>query len=187
MIDKMVEETKLPIIISLNDYGGDYQAYVDVLYSIFENDFLKHHATFGSHTLRHKFNPAFQNRSYTFYHMTHKGEKEDERTPDLRRCERLPWARPTIENVEMWNLKCWAQERNGKQRICIWLEVDTGDNYYVVLDVRKDYVLLWTAFYAEYSHQVHKKRKEYDEWLAGNGGKEMSPDELVAAIQDKIS
>ncbi len=44
---------------------------------------------------------------------------------------------------------------------------DYGDNYFVVLDVRKTFVLLWTAFYADYPHQVRKKAKEYEEWLKG--------------------
>lgn len=44
-----------------------------------------------------KVHPEFQDRAYTFYHMTHKGNVENERVPDLRRCERMPWAKPTVE------------------------------------------------------------------------------------------
>lgn len=44
-----------------------------------------------------KVHPEFQDRAYTFYHMTHKGSVENERIPDFRRCERMPWARPTVE------------------------------------------------------------------------------------------
>lgn len=54
-----------------------------------------------------KCNPLYQNRAYTFYHITHEGEVENERIPDLRRCECMPWARPVIEHAESWNLKFW--------------------------------------------------------------------------------
>ena len=82
--------------------------------------------------------------------------------------------------------KCWEQTRSGKHRVCIWLEVDDGDNYFVVLDVRKTFVLLWTAFYADYPHQVRKKAKEYEEWLRLSG-RVLTPDELIKNIMQRIN
>lgn len=78
------------------------------------------------------------------------------------------------------------QTRSGKHRVCIWLEVDDGDNYFVVLDVRKTFVLLWTAFYADYPHQVRKKAKEYEEWLRLSG-RVLTPDELIKNIMQRIN
>ena len=86
-----------------------------------------------------------------------KGEVEQDREPDLRRCECKTWARPTIENVENWGLKFWRQSRQkSKNRVCIALETEY-ETYFVVLEVRDTYVLLWTAFLSEYSHQSSKK------------------------------
>ena len=68
----------------------------------------------------------------------------------------------------------------------IWLEVDDGDNYFVVLDVRKTFVLLWTAFYADYPHQVRKKEKEYKEWLRLSG-RVLTSDELIKNIMQRIN
>ena len=62
--------------------------------------------------------------------MTHKGNIEDERLPDLRRCERMPWARPSVERTEALGLRFWEQsERRNGRRICIWLDVDNGDDF----------------------------------------------------------
>lgn len=63
---------------------------------------------------------------------------------------------------------------------------DYGDNYFVVLDVRKTFVLLWTAFYADYPHQVRKKAKEYEEWLRLSG-RVLTPDELIKNIMQRIN
>ncbi len=181
----IVDITKLPNLICLEDYKGDYHAFINAVYAKFERDFIRHGAKFGHYSIKLKFHPLFQERAYTFYHMTHKGEIETEREPDLRRCERIPWARPTIENVETYGLRFWEQERNGKHRICIWLNVDNGDNYFVILEVRKSFVLLWTAFYAEYSHQLRKKEKEYKLWKDHNI-KSYTPEELVKDIFKKL-
>ena len=107
----MVSINKLPIIIELSEYGGNYSSYINAVYAIFHKDFIRHKTSFGSHELQMKFNPMYQERAYTFYHMTHEGKVESERTPDLRRCERIGWARPCIENVESWSLKFWRQNR----------------------------------------------------------------------------
>lgn len=180
-----VDVTNLPDLIYLEDYKGNYRAFINAVYAKFEEDFIKHTTRFGPYSIKLKYHPLFQERAYTFYHMTHKGEIETEREPDLRRCERMPWARPTIEQVEKYGLRFWEQERNGKHRICIWLSVDNGDNYFVILDVRKSYVLLWTAFFADYPHQLKKKEKEYISWKE-NHPNACTPEELVREIMDKI-
>lgn len=182
----MISTDSLPEKIYLEDYGGNYKAYIDAVYEIFERDFIRHKATFGLHKLFMKYHPAFQERAYTFYHMTHKGEIESEREPDLRRCECMPWARPTIENTEEWDLKFWRQTRQrSSNRVCIALETES-ETYFVILEVRESYVLLWTAFLSEYRHQSQKKFREFEEWKQGEGSKINTPDELIVSIQESI-
>ena len=184
----MEENRILPQKILLEDYGGDYHRYIDAVYTIFKNDFIKHKTLWGTHKLNLKFNPIFQDRAYTFYHMTHEGEVEDERTPDLRRCECLPWAKPTLQNTQLWQLKFWRQERkNSKNRICIWLDNEDDIDYYVILEVRESYVLLWTAFVSEYSNSTKKKEKEYLNWARKDGNINHTPDSLIAEIQGEIA
>lgn len=175
----------LPRIIEFNEFGV-WQTYIDAIYDVFQEDFIRRKCHFGSHELKMKWHPVFQDRAYTFYHMTHKGDIENEREPDLRRCERIPWARPTIADAEAFSLKFWEQERNGRHRVCIWLDVDNGDDYFCIFEVRKSYVLLWTAFYADYPHASRKKENEYRKWLAAQNGRSWTPDELIADIQSRI-
>lgn len=113
----------MPDKLFLSDYGGNYSTYIDAVYSVFEKDFIRRKAYFGSWPLQMKVHPEFQDRAYTFYHMTHKGNVENERVPDFRRCERMPWAKPTVEILpQKGEVKCWEQTRSGKHRVCIWLE-----------------------------------------------------------------
>jgi hypothetical protein len=181
-----IHSNLLPKKIFLEDYKGNYTQFIDAVYEVFERDFIKHRPVFGGFKLGLKYHPAFQERAYTFYHMTHKGDIESERTPDLRRCECMPWGRPTIENVNKYSLKFWEQRRKGKHRICIWLETEDDVDYFFVLDVRKTFLLPWTAFVAEYKNETRKKEREYQEWLASQKGIIYTTDELVRKIMDEM-
>ena len=158
-------EIVLPELILLENYGGDYKSFIQAVYMAFQRDFVQYKTKFRGEELRLKWHPIYQDKAYTFYHMTHKGDDEQNREPDLRRCERMPWARPVIENCDKWNLKIWPQIRKGSNRLCIWLDLEDEPDYIIILDVRKDYKLLWTAFVVEYEHEKRKKQKEYEEWL----------------------
>jgi hypothetical protein len=160
---------ELPDIFCLTDVGGDYSVYIDKLYKCFQRDFVSKKTKFRGEELRLKWHPIYQDKAYTFYHMTHEGHDEQNREPDFRRCERLPWAKPTIEKCDKWSLKIWPQVRQGrggiKNRLCIWLQLEGEPDYIVILDVREDYKLLWTAFAPQHPHEKRKKQKEYDAWL----------------------
>ena len=179
-------EMTLPQKIYLTDFGGNYSKYIDAIYAVFKRDFINHKSKFGSHELKLKINPIFQDRAYTFYHMTHEGEVEAHRTPDLRRCECMSWARPAIENAGKWNLKFWRQVRKGKQRICILVENSEDVDYFIILDIRSTYILLWTAFVSEYKNETKKKLKEYNNWVLENNGKTYKPDTLVVEIMEEL-
>ncbi len=159
----------LPDLLLLEDFGGDYGSYIAAVYEVFKRDFVLKKTEFRGEELRLKWHPMYQNKAYTFYHMTHEGEDEQNRLPDLRRCERMSWAKPTIENCDTWNLKIWPQVRTGKggtrNRLCIWLELVDEPDYIVIIDVREGYKLLWTAFVPQYPNQKRKKQKEYKAWL----------------------
>lgn len=160
---------QLPELLFLEDFGGNYSEYIEAVYRVFHQDFVATKARFRGEALRLKFNPIYQDKAYTFYHMTHKGEDEQNRVPDLRRCERLPWAKPVIGRCDEWKLKIWEQTRTGKggtkNRLCIWLELADEPDYIIILDVREGYKLLWTAFVLEYPHEKRKRQKEYEAWL----------------------
>lgn len=177
----------LPKKICLEEHGGNYQSYIDAVYEVFHKDFIRNKTSFGTHKLNLKFNPLFQEKAYTFYHMTHEGKDETDRIPDMRRCECMPWTKPTIENTTQWDLKFWRQNRkNSPNRVCIWLDSEEDTDYFVVLEVRATYVLLWTAYVSTYTHETRKKEIECIEWEKSVRNKKYTPDELINEIQESI-
>ncbi len=157
-----MSELGLPELIYLNDYSGNYEAYIAAVYEVFRRDFVVNRPLFQGVRLRLKCHPYFQDREYTFYHITHEGDQEDQRIPDLRRCERIGYARVLIENADHPSLKVWRQVRNGKNRIAIYHE---EESYLVILDDRSEYILLWTAFYVRHNSFHKKLMKEYEEYI----------------------
>ena len=161
----MADQIKLPEIILLATFNGVFQEYFEGVYKIFKKDFVDDKPLFGKKPLKLKSHPFIDGKEYTFYHFTHSGDIEKERLPDLRRMERMGWAKPIIEECYNWKLKVWPQRRNGKDRLCIWLEIKDDLDYIVILDVRANYILPWTAFVLEFEHQKRKKQNEYALYL----------------------
>jgi hypothetical protein len=153
----------LPDLIDRNGFAS-WEEYFDKIYEIFVRDFVHYHPVFRGKRLRLKRHPLIDGKEYTFYHLINSGPEND-RTGDLDRCARIKWPRPIIEKCETFGLKIWPQIRNGKNRICIWLELTDEPDYIVILDVRENYILPWTAYVVKYDNEKEKKQKEYDEYI----------------------
>lgn len=154
----------MPELVLLEDYGGDFPSYFEAVYSIFKRDFITSHPSWENKRFAMKKYPMEDGKEHTFYHITHKGNDEDEenRLPDMRRMERIAYPRIMIDNHSHSQLKVWEKRINCSNRIHILHE---EERYMVVLDIRNDIFLLWTAYYIEHNHTLEKKLKEYELYI----------------------
>lgn len=152
----------LPDLVLFGDYGGDWERYIEAVYRYFKADFVDSTPYFREQRVGMKRDPVFQGKESGFWHCTSEGEKEEDRTPDLRRCERIRWPRPVIEHSTDKGIRCWTNKRGSEKRVLLWLyEMD----YLVVLADRRKYVLLWTTYPVIYKHTREKLAREYEEYL----------------------
>jgi len=149
----------LPALVRLEDYGGDWNAFLEAIYKFFRRDFVKNHPIFRGRRLGLKRHPVVDGKEATFWHMISEGKEESERMPDLRRCERILWPKPIIEHVDDAKVKVWKSIKRKEERIHIWLE---NEDYLVVLADRKGYLLPWTAFLVTREHTKRKLKREYE-------------------------
>lgn len=154
----------LPPIVELNSFSGNWELYLEHLYGIYEKDFIKSRPALNGEALKIKRHPKADGKDATFWHLISAGEIEIDRTPDLRRCERIGWPKPIIENANDSRLKIWKNERRGETRILLWFE---QVEYLVVLSERKDYLLFWTAYPVTQNHSKRKLQKEYEQYQEG--------------------
>lgn len=148
----------LPPLVFLKEFGGDWEQYLEAIYQFFKQDFIDSKPVFQGKRLSLKRHPVNYGKEATFWHITSKGEDEESRTTDIRRCERICWPKPVIENSDDQVVKYWTAKKRGENRVHIWLE---SEDYVVVLADRKGYLLLWTAFLITRSHTRAKLRKEH--------------------------
>lgn len=148
----------LPPLVRLEDYGGDWSRYEDAIYEYFWRDFVDSRPTFEGKRFRLKRRPLLNDKECTFWHLITDGRDEQNRIPDLRRCERIRWPRPMIEAAFTEKVKCWRDRRDNEERIVIALP---DFSYVVVLAERGDYILLWTAYCVEFERRRQQLEKEY--------------------------
>jgi len=151
----------LPPLVLFETYNGDWDRYLDVLYNFFKKDFIVSKPLYKGQKLALKRHPVLKGKEATFWHLISEGKYEEDRLPDLRRCERIRWPRPIIDHAGDVEIKVWENKRKSEKRVCLWLE---DHEYIVILAKRRDYILLWTAYPVTKTHQKLKLRKEYEDY-----------------------
>ncbi|MEJ0054994.1 MAG: hypothetical protein WDN75_04690 [Bacteroidota bacterium] len=158
----MPDYFQLPDIVTLEDHNGNFPEFLAAVYSIYKKDFIDSKPVFRTRKLGLKRFPIIDGMEKSFYHFTHEGDIENERIPDLRRMERMSWPSPMINKSEHTYLKVWKNKRGTSERILIFHE---DENYLVILDDRKEYLLPWTAYFIKHDHKKRSLLKEYQAYI----------------------
>ena len=77
--DKYLE---LPELIELMAFGGDFNRYLEAVYEMFKNDFIRNRPVFRGIRLGLKKYPTYNGKEATFWHMTSEGKDEQNRLAD---------------------------------------------------------------------------------------------------------
>ncbi len=149
----------LPELVLFADYDGEWEPYLEALYSCFRKDFIETKPFFIGQRIGLKRYPLERGKEATFWHLISEGFNETERLPDFKRCERIRWPSPIIEHADENVIKVWRNKRRSEKRILLWLE---KLEYLVVLAERKGYILPWTAYIVKEEHKKRKLLKEYE-------------------------
>ncbi len=144
-----------------------WQEYEDHLYQIFMDTVVNGGLRFKGLPVKSQYRPESKGKGFSFWHLISEGPNEDDRTPDLRRCERLRWFAWLIENAEKCDDLSWWENRRGRNtHVVIWHE---AEEFAVVLAKRNGYYLIKTA-YAVRSRREKSFRKERDKFWAAQKG-----------------
>ena len=161
-------EDWLPPLILMRDHASSWAVYVEAVYQFFRQDFYASPLLFRGTRVSCRRDPICQNKEAGFWHCTSEGRDEANRTPDLRRCERITWLRAIIEHAGSDDrIDVWHNTLRGEVRYYLWFD----EEYLIVLADRRKYFQLITAFTTEPEHTRRKLRREQNESQreAGNG------------------
>ncbi|HLA64083.1 MAG TPA: hypothetical protein VK610_06625 [Rhodothermales bacterium] len=151
-----------PGVLRLDDYSGEWAQYEEELYRIYTYRVVRGGLTFQGRRIQCTRHPEVSGKAFGFWHLVTEGEVEEQRTPDMRRCERLPWIPWVIRQASesdgrtgpvLW----WVNKRRSGEGYVLWFR---EEEYIVVLSIRPGYLLLKTAFL----HEPHRARTYQREW-----------------------
>jgi hypothetical protein len=162
----VVATSWLPPLIRIVDFDNKMPAYIEAVYVCFKKDFVDSRPEFRGIRLGLKKHPQQNGKEATFWHLITEGEREEDRTIAINRCERIGWPAPVIRHSEDAEIRCWTNRRSSETRILIWL---VADDYLVVLTERKGYILPWTAYTLTYGNTKRKLEKEYEAYKKARG------------------
>jgi hypothetical protein len=141
----------LPAMAIVN---GDWGEVVAKLYGIFQRAFVSAPCQFMGYRVTWDRRVVEGRYEEGFWHLiTREDYSRDERLPDFRRAERLPWCSPTISNCEDIAVRVWDYQEGNRRnsvRTYLWLyELD----YVVVLEKQitgtDPKAILVTAFHVD--------------------------------------
>lgn len=102
-------------LLRLPNYGGDWLRYIEEIYRVFRRDFIESQPRFHGRWVRCRRDIQHDQKEAGFWHCVQAGETEEQRTLDLRRCERISWVRAVIENEQDARVETWPTRRGERQ------------------------------------------------------------------------
>lgn len=124
----------LPLIY---EFHGDWTTYVEELYAIYLDDIVNNASLrFNALPIRTRFKPMTDGKGYGFWHIISDGDVEEDRVPDMRRCESLPWVSYCISTATKppAPISWWRNKRGSNTHIVI---LNEEEGFVVVLAERK--------------------------------------------------
>ncbi|MEG2810417.1 MAG: hypothetical protein RR889_07190 [Akkermansia sp.] len=167
----MCEDSWLPELVCFEGYKGQWDVYLEEIHCIFSKDFIQSKPAFPNKSVRLKRHPEYDGKSATFWHFitegSREGSREADRTPDLRRCERIGWPRAIIDAFpsdmgKSDKIVWWKEDRHTSKGRSVRILLALPDFSYVfILDERDTYVLPWTAYRVEWETGRRKMKSRY--------------------------
>ena len=162
----------LPDLVYFDDYEGDWDKYLEAIHDVFLDGFVNSLPSWPGKRLSLKRHPEYDGKSATFWHFISTGPIENDRLPDLRRCEQIGWPRPMIDqftngsprNEDLVNW--WKNKRGSNENYVLSLP---DFSYVVVVADRGEYVLPWTAYSVDYPNRRRRLAREFLDYWSENG------------------
>lgn len=153
---------RLPSLIKLDDYNGEWEEYENALYNVFKSLFIDNKQYFQGKPIGIFTEAMYHGKEKTFWHIISEGDSEYNRTPDMRRCERIVWVNSFINLLicgDCGDIYRWKyRHSNRKYRYKLWCK---KTNFIVILEERSNCFMLITAYIVKYGHTISKLEKEY--------------------------
>lgn len=146
------------------EFHGDWEFYVDELFDIYINEIVNNSSLrFNTLPIRTRFKPDTEDgKGYGFWHIISDGKVEEDRVPDMDRCECLPWIPYCITEAKQppSPIHWWKNKRGSRTHIVILFE---EEGFVVILGEREGYYMLVSAYFPR-TKRLEGLKKERDKY-----------------------
>lgn len=147
---------------ALLPFESDWPSYEDALYEAFLETFVRPDIRFRGWRVSAPYRPESRGKHFSFWHVIseapHPGNRnEEDRIPDLQRCERIRWIAWAIQQAEAdtQDVSWWENSRGRNTHVVIWAE---QRDFAVILGKRRSYYVLKTA----YCNLRERRRRDFE-------------------------
>lgn len=163
----------LPKKLSIYDFSSETEL-IDYAYDLYCKDFIDSHPIYSNEPVKSKRYVAKFGKDHSFFHcieekIPNMPTSESNRRVKIELCERIVWARPTIEHcISDQDVFVWEEtfhKHGTKLRTHIFL---VNENYMVVLEKRTGYYYLWTTFLVDSSRRKQQIFRRYQKSIKDN-------------------
>ena len=155
----------LPDLMLLQDFGGDWDRYRAAIYQEFLDNVVRADHKFLGLPISYPRTPEYLGMHCSFWHLITedlgKTFRDEDRTPDMRRCERVSWIGHVLRhaNDPLSGALCWENKRGSNTHIVLWIK---EEDFVIILARRTKYYLLKTIY--QHNQWTRKKlEKEHGE------------------------
>jgi len=151
----------LPELVDFSDYGNDWEKYLNAIYEIYMKHIVNAGLSYHGLPVKYRFLPPTDGKGFGFWHLISEGEDEENRTPDLRRCERILWVAWILRQAGTNPDILWYENKRGSNtHVVLWYPLN---HYALILAKRSGYYLLKSA-YVIMPHREKTFEKEWREY-----------------------
>lgn len=160
----------LPSLVLLEQYSGNWERYLDAVYSQFMSSFVNAGLLFNGLPVRCAWSPPTDNKHFGFWHVISERPEngsEDDRVPDIRRCERIGWIGYVLSQAaNKAQILCWENLRRTSRGVSKHTVLYFSDQrYVVVLRSKSDCYQIVTSYCVEHESRHRKLIKESHECI----------------------
>lgn len=153
----------IPELVGIDVCGGNPAYYLDYLYALFQEDFVRNKTCFRGLPVVVRREPERNGKMGAFWHLI--SNEDSQNVPaTLERHKRIRWPSAIIKHfndpiVKVWESKNHKGGKHGKKiRTKLWF----NEEYLVVLEASKGKYFLITGFCTDTNHYRRKLRSEFD-------------------------
>jgi len=149
----------IPDLVHLSNYSDtNYVNYINEIYEIFKYEVAEAKLQFLGLPITCQWCPPYDNKHFSFWHLiTNKFEsdKEEDRQPDIRRCERIRWIAYVIKNAnDFEKIWCWEKQVKTKRGRSTHIALYLHEEHYLVILRKKPNRLEVATAYVKENHCV---------------------------------